>query len=95
MYHFTQAWCVCSYIEDLEESCVGRVAKMNSLRKVLPPRMCREKGIGELIAAEYARICGLTLRDAKHLYVHVPCTLVSATTGRCVYDLLFQHRTLS
>lgn len=61
--------CVHRYIEDLQQSCVGRETKMNSLKRVLPPKMHKDKDIDGLIATEYTRICGLTLRDAKHLCV--------------------------
>lgn len=47
-----------------------------AVRQALPPRMRKDKDAVQLVAAEYERICGLTERDAKHLYLHT-CQLVA------------------
>eukprot|EP00041_Stephanoeca_diplocostata_P039052 m.1582997 g.1582997 ORF g.1582997 m.1582997 type:complete len:1743 (+) comp25319_c0_seq4:162-5390(+) len=47
-----------------------------AVRQALPPRMRKDKDAVQLVAAEYERICGITERDAKHLYLHT-CQLVA------------------
>ena len=65
------------YVDDLDQQSQGG-AKMSQtkLKQVLPPGFTRGKDTTEQVAMEYERICGVSLRDAKHLYLHI-CQLVA------------------
>lgn len=45
-------------------------------RELLPPAFIKAKDMMDLVAMEYERICGISDRDAKHLYLHI-CQLVA------------------
>lgn len=65
------------YVDDLDQQSQGG-GKMTQtkLKQVLPPGFTRGKDTTEQVAMEYERICGVSLRDAKHLYLRV-CQLVA------------------